>query len=990
MFCSLCGVVTRVPRRVVPSVWLTTSAADRVPNSRHIRQSFIDYFAQRGHVYVPSSSVIPLDDPSLLFTNAGMNQFKPIFQGTVDPTSHLAKLERAVNSQKCIRAGGKHNDLEDVGKDVYHHTFFEMLGTWSFGNYYKREAIQYAWELMVNVFGIPKDRFYVTYFGGDETYGIAADEEAKQLWIEAGIPPHRVLPFGMKENFWEMGEVGPCGPCSEIHYDCIGGREAGPLVNRNDPDVLELWNIVFMQYNKESSGTILSLPRKNIDTGMGLERLVSVLQGKRSNYDTDLFVPIFNAVQKFTGTRPYAGGVGGGDPGGVDMAYRVVADHMRTLTVALSDGVMPDNTGRGYVIRRVLRRAVRFGNDKLNMQPGVLANLVPVIAEILGEAFPGFARNHGMIMDIINDEEKLFLKTLSRGRRLFDRTVSRLQTNTIPGDIAWRLYDTYGYPLDLTELMAEERGLGVDKNGYEEAKQHAVELGRVAAEKGDGSASLDVHAIGELRDKGVPLTNDQPKYEYWAEKGRQYTFRPCTSTVVAIRHNKQCVDEATDGQTIGVLLDHTCFYAEQGGQVCDEGFITKHGEEDVQLVVRDVQMGGGYVLHTGVLNGSLKVGDTVNLHLDVDHRLGAMRSHTATHILNFALRRCLGSSDQQGSLVTPDKLRFDFTAKGPMTTEQIKDCEDTVMEVIKASKPIFEKEMSLPVAQKIEGLRAVFGGLYPDPVRVVSVGVPVETVTEDTTGAVENSVELCGGTHVRQTDHIESIAIVSEGAIAKGVRRIVALTGQKAIKSHQYADLLEDRVKELSRVVQSEFEKGTMLYKQANRLIVEQDDEMFAAVISQWRKDHMRNTLKGVKKSLDDSDRARKAAIVRMAVGTAKQLMSSYGANVPEVIVEAVEVGGLSKAIVGAVKEIRESAPSSAAMIFSVDWENGEVLCHSVVPKSLVARGLNADEWVQAVSMVIKGKCGGKALSAEASGPCVEKLQEALCVAREYASLKLS
>uniref|UniRef100_A0A672HYZ9 alanine--tRNA ligase n=1 Tax=Salarias fasciatus TaxID=181472 RepID=A0A672HYZ9_SALFA len=402
-------------------------------SAAQIRQKFIDFFRRYEHQYVHSSSTIPLDDPTLLFANAGMNQFKPIFLNTIDPSHPMAKLHRAANTQKCIRAGGKHNDLDDVGKDVYHHTFFEMLGSWSFGDYFKQLACKMALELLTEEFGIPIERLYVTYFGGSEEAGLEPDLECKQIWIDLGVEEARILPGSMKDNFWEMGDTGPCGPCSEIHFDRIGGRDASHLVNMDDPNVLEIWNLVFIQFNRESETELKPLPKKSIDTGMGLERLVSVLQNKMSNYDTDLFIPYFDAIQKGTGARPYTGKVGSEDVDGIDMAYRVLADHARTITIALSDGGRPDNTGRGYVLRRILRRAVRYSHEKLGAQKGFFASLVDVVVDSLGDAFPELKKDPDMVKDIINDEEAQFLKTLSRGRRILDRKIISLgDCKTIP------------------------------------------------------------------------------------------------------------------------------------------------------------------------------------------------------------------------------------------------------------------------------------------------------------------------------------------------------------------------------------------------------------------------------------------------------------------------------------------------------------------------------------------------------------------------------
>uniref|UniRef100_A0A914CK92 alanine--tRNA ligase n=1 Tax=Acrobeloides nanus TaxID=290746 RepID=A0A914CK92_9BILA len=435
-----------------------------------VRSTFIKFFKEHGHTYVHSSSVIPHDDPYLLFANAGMNQFKPIFQGIVKPNSDLAKLKRAVNTQKCIRAGGKHNDLDDVGKDLYHHTFFEMLGNWSFGDYFKKEICNWAWELLTKRYGIPSERLYVTYFGGDEASGLPADDECKQIWLDIGVSEERILPFSMKENFWEMGDIGPCGPCSEIHYDRIGGRNAAHLVNADDPMVVEIWNLVFMQFNREESGTLRPLPRKHIDCGAGLERIVAVMQNKTSNYDTDLFTPIFDAIREGTNCRDYTGLVGAEDADGIDMAYRVVADHIRTLTIALSDGGKPANIDRGYVLRRILRRGVIYAT-KLNAKPRFFASLVPNV----GDTFPELEKDPETVQKIINNEEIQFLKTLNRGRQLVQEAVRTLSSNQklFPGLVAWRLHDTFGFPVDLTQLVAEEYGLTVDMAEYEENKKKA-------------------------------------------------------------------------------------------------------------------------------------------------------------------------------------------------------------------------------------------------------------------------------------------------------------------------------------------------------------------------------------------------------------------------------------------------------------------------------------------------------------------------------------
>uniref|UniRef100_A0A665UZZ1 alanine--tRNA ligase n=1 Tax=Echeneis naucrates TaxID=173247 RepID=A0A665UZZ1_ECHNA len=711
-------------------------------SAAQIREKFIDFFRRHEHQYVHSSSTIPLDDPTLLFANAGMNQFKPIFLNTIDPSHPMARLRRAANTQKCIRAGGKHNDLDDVGKDVYHHTFFEMLGSWSFGDYFKQLACTMALELLTKELGIDLDRLYVTYFGGNADAGLEPDLECKQIWIDLGVQEDRILPGSMKDNFWEMGDTGPCGPCSEIHYDRIGGRDASGLVNMDDPNVLEIWNLVFIQFNRESETQLKPLPKKSIDTGMGLERLVSVLQNKMSNYDTDLFVPYFEAIQKGTGARPYSGKVGPEDADGIDMAYRVLADHARTITIALSDGGRPDNTGRGYVLRRILRRAVRYSHEKLGAQRGFFASLVDVVVDSLGEAFPELKKDPEMVKDIINEEEAQFLKTLSRGRRILDRKIMTLgDSKTIPGDTAWLLYDTYGFPLDLTSLIAEEKGMAVDMAAFEEEKKAAQSQGKGAG--GEEHIMLDIYAIEELRNNNVPTTDDSPKYKYSSDENGNYDFQQASATVLALRRERAFCDEVTTGQECGVLLDQTSFYAEQGGQTFDEGFMLREDDsaEDVGFTVKNTQVRGGYVLHVGTVYGKLKVGDRVTLHVDEARRRPIMSNHTATHILNFALRGVLGEADQRGSLVAPDRLRFDFTAKGALSTGEVRRTEEIASQVYAMEAPLAE-------AKAIQGLRAVFDETYPDPVRVLSIGIPVEELLKDPTSTAGSltSIEFCGGT----------------------------------------------------------------------------------------------------------------------------------------------------------------------------------------------------------------------------------------------------
>uniref|UniRef100_A0A3Q1GL50 Alanine--tRNA ligase n=1 Tax=Acanthochromis polyacanthus TaxID=80966 RepID=A0A3Q1GL50_9TELE len=717
-----------------------------------VRSTFLDFFRQKhGHLLVPSSPVRPRGDPSLLFVNAGMNQFKPIFLGTVDPRSPMASYRRVVNSQKCVRAGGKHNDLDDVGRDTYHHTFFEMLGTWSFGDYFKEEACRMAWSLLTEHYGIPADRLYVSYFGGDAASRLQSDEETRHIWLDMGIPPSRLLPFGLKENFWEMGDSGPCGPCTEIHYDHVGGRDAARLVNADSPDVVEIWNLVFMQYNREADLSLRRLPQFSVDTGMGLERLVSVLQGKRSTYDTDLFTPLLHAVhQVCVMAAPYGGRTGSEDQDRVDLAYRVVADHIRTLSVCIADGVHPGMSG--------------------------------------GDVYPELHKEADRIVDVINENEAQFLWSLQQGSRLIQRTPDLMinpgSALLLSASVAWSLHRDLGFPLDLVDLMLEDRGVQVDRQELDRIIQSGVEL----------SVMLDVLSLAELQRLGVPHTDDSLKYAYRLEKDR-YEFPACRATVLALYDGQTLVSEVPEGRRCGVVLDLTCFYSEQGGQSHDRGYFTRHGLQDVVFPVEAVLRAGGYVVHQVTTADSLKTGDQVHLHLDQVHRMSCMVKHTATHLLNFALKKVLGSSVQQrGSHVSADRLRFDFTVK--VTISQLQQVERCVSDVVTANQIVHSQELPLQRAKSIRGLRTV-DEVYPDPVRVVSVDLAASELLDHQTDR-ETSVELCCGTHLLRTGDIEDLVIVSERQMVKGISRVVAVTGREAAGAREAGQVLLQDVDSLA------------------------------------------------------------------------------------------------------------------------------------------------------------------------------------------------
>ncbi|XP_001357433.2 alanine--tRNA ligase, cytoplasmic [Drosophila pseudoobscura] len=961
--------------------------------AKEVRDAYLGFFKEQKHIYVHSSSTIPLDDPTLLFANAGMNQYKPIFLGTADPNSEMSKWVRVCNTQKCIRAGGKHNDLDDVGKDVYHHTFFEMLGNWSFGDYFKKEICTWAWEFLTNRLHLPKDRLYVTYFGGDEASGLEPDLECKQLWLDLGLKPEHILPGSMKDNFWEMGETGPCGPCSELHFDRIGGRSVPELVNMDDPDVLEIWNLVFIQYNRESDGSLKQLPKKHIDCGMGFERLVSVIQNKRSNYDTDLFVPLFEAIQAGTGAPAYQGRVGADDVDGIDMAYRVLADHARTITIALADGGTPDNTGRGYVLRRILRRAVRYATEKLNAKPGFFGTLVNTVVHLLGDAFPEVKKDPQHIIDIINEEELQFLKTLTRGRNLLNRTIEKLGSQSIiPGDVAWRLYDTYGFPVDLTQLMAEEKSLEIDMAGYEAAKQNSYVLSQGKGASKIEEINLDVHAISQLQEQGVPPTNDSFKYKYEAvseERDSAYNYQECTSKIVALRFENQFVNEISNGQKAGIVLDKTNFYAESGGQIFDQGALVKLNDEANEFLVDRVYNRGGYILHIGVVEGTLKVGDELQLHIDEERRWLTMKNHSATHALNHCLLQVLGKdTEQKGSLVVPEKLRFDFNTKAAMTIEQVAKTEQLTKDMVYKNVPIYAKESKLALAKRIRGLRSVFDEVYPDPVRVISFGVPVDELEQnpDAEAGEQTSVEFCGGTHLRRSGHIMDFVISSEEAIAKGIRRIVALTGPEALKAIKKSEAFEQEIVKLKATIDAD--KSGKDSKSHVKEIVELTEQISHATVPYVKKDEMRNLLKGLKKTLDDKERSLRAAVSVNVVERAKELCEANpGANV---LVQQLEAFNNTKALDAALKQVRTQLPDAAAMFFSVDADSKKIFCLSSVPKSAVEKGLKANEWVQHVSPTLGGKGGGKPESAQASGSNYDRVEEIIQLATKFAQSKLA
>ena len=755
-----------------------------------IRETFVDFFEKKAaHTRWPSSPVVPHDDPTLLFINAGMNQFKPLFLGRCEEGTAMSKLKRAANSQKCIRAGGKHNDLDDVGKDNYHHTFFEMLGNWSFGDYFKEEAIRWAWQLLTEVYMIPAERLYVTYFEGNDAQGVPADLEARDLWLKVGVPPERILTGNMKDNFWEMGDTGPCGPCSEIHYDRIGGRDAAHLVNDGcvngrkegeivkghrvgvpDPNVLEIWNNVFMQFNREKDGSLTPLPAPCVDTGMGLERVASILLGKTSNYEIDVFTRLFDRIGELAPkAKKYEDKYDDDDPDDVFMAYRVVADHIRTLTFAITDGAVPSSEGRGYVLRRILRRAVRYGSEKLDAPVGFFHQLVDELVATLGDAFPELRKDPARVKEIIQEEELSFSKTLKKGIAELSKRCEKLpEGGTLPGEDAFFLYDSAGFPFDLTELMCEERGLKVDKAAYEAAMEKARTQSRAG---GNFSNSMQIEIAADEVDTlkvkmAIPPTDDSAKWEWDSANATGAAHTTKVRAIIDVK--KAFLDQvepppaggAEDAGLVGVCTESTSFYAEAGGQVADTGTITTAG--GASFAVHDVKKFGAYVLHVGVVTqGTLKVGDEATLAVDYVRRQPIAKNHTSTHMVNLAIKGALGMAcDQRGSLCDADKMRFDFAYGKPLGVKQLQETQDHVNAQIAAGLSVNVEVSVLSEAQTINGLRAVFGEQYPDPVRVVAVGGPGigPMIAAPTTAEwAQYSTEFCGGTHVSNTADRKSV-----------------------------------------------------------------------------------------------------------------------------------------------------------------------------------------------------------------------------------------
>ncbi|MBI4869792.1 MAG: alanine--tRNA ligase [Candidatus Wallbacteria bacterium] len=877
--------------------------------SSEIRTQFIRYFEERGHRFVPSSPVVPVDDPTLFFTNAGMNQFKDVFLG-------LGKRDytRAVNSQKCMRVSGKHNDLEEVGKDGRHHTLFEMLGNWSFGDYYKQESIAWGWDLLTRVWGLPKERLWVTIY--------KSDDEAGDIWHQAaGLPRERILKFAEKDNFWEMGDTGPCGPCSEIHYDygvCdLTPAGAAPdhecAVNGVCGRYTEIWNHVFIQYNRGEDGKLTELPAKHVDTGMGFERISTILEGKRSNYDTDLFVPILEATARLSG-RVYTPGLESPrtphTPEEKDsMAFRVIADHVRALSFTITDGAIPSNEGRGYVMRRILRRACRYGRN-LGMDRPFLHELVGVVAETMGGAFPELREKAVYAAGIVKSEEERFLRTLDIGLEKFSQALARTRARgdkAISGEDAFRLYDTYGFPIDLTQLMAAEEEVAVDLEGFQREMGQQKERARAGkAFVMDVSLEREVEGLAATRFTGYETLGQASRILRWMPQGEEQG---------------------------AVVLAETPFYAEAGGQVGDRGTIEGPG---LLFRVDKTVKAGEVHLHLGTVeSGVPHDGMDVRAQVDLEARAATAKNHTATHLLHAALRQILGTHVQQaGSLVGPDRLRFDFTHPKALTAQEMLAIEHIVNAKVREAIPVSKKEMGFDEAKK-SGAMALFGEKYGDRVRVISVP--------------GFSTELCGGTHLENTHEVVYFKVVSESSVAANVRRLECLTADGALKLlEDYEDILERSAAQL---------KTTPLELEARLAQLVEENRRLARELDSARK-------KMALSSLDDL-----AASAASLEGLEGKLLAHA--------LEGIDVANLRDM---ADKLDKKLAPA-VVVLASVSGDKANFVCK--VSKALVDRGLDARQIVSKVAAIAGGGGGGRPDMATAGAKEPGKVPEAIRAARE-------
>ena len=869
--------------------------------SQEIRQTFLDFFASKGHTIVPSAPMVVKNDPTLMFTNAGMNQFKDWFLG-----NEPAKYKRVADSQKCLRVSGKHNDLEEVGHDTYHHTMFEMLGNWSFGDYFKKEAIQWGWELLTEVFKLDKERLYATVFEGSESDGVPMDEEARQEWLKY-LPASHIILGNKHDNFWEMGDTGPCGPCSEIHIDLRSDEERAKvdgvtLVNQGHHLVIEIWNLVFMQFNRKANGSLEPLPAKHVDTGMGFERLCMALQGKQSNYDTDVFTGMIDAISALSGKKYEPDGETG-------VAMRVIADHIRAISFSIADGQLPSNVKAGYVIRRILRRAVRYGYTFLGFKEPFLCRLVPNLVAQMGEAFPELLKQKDLIIRVIKEEEEAFLRTLDKGIKLMDNIMAKAaDTKKISGVDAFTLYDTYGFPIDLSELIARENGYTIDLEAFnvELEKQKQRARNATAIEAGDW-ISVGQDAVTEF-----------------------VGYDTMTADVNIVRYRTV---KAKNKEQIQLVFDRTPFYGEMGGEVGDSGWISS-GDEKI-AIVNTIKENGLPIHIAERLPEDLQA--TFKAEVDAERRICIQNNHSATHLLHAALRHVLGTHvEQKGSFVGPESFRFDFSHYEKMSREQLSEVERLVNKMIRANSPLQEyRDVPIEEARNM-GAMALFGEKYGNSVRVIKFG---------------DSIELCGGCHAPATGSIGYFRIISESAIAAGVRRIEATTGLRA-------EILVDNMEEVINSIK----------------------EMF---------NNVPDLVNAVKKTVDSNDSFRKAMdeIQQERAVNIKNSVKATAQNIDGISVMTLREC-LSMELARNVAFLLHGETTATAFIAAFESRDNKPCLVLMYSDDLVASGKDAGKDIREAAKFIQGGGGGQKFLATAGGKNTDGLAQATEVLLKLATGK--
>lgn len=869
-------------------------------SSAQIRNEFLEFFKEKDHLIVESAPVVPKNDPTLLFTNAGMNQFKPVFLGEKAGLQKDGKTwKRAADTQKCIRVSGKHNDLEEVGHDTYHHTLFEMLGNWSFGDYFKAEAIEWAWELLIDKWGLDPDRLYATVFEGDESDGLPVDDESIELWkSKTTINPDHVLKFDKKDNFWEMGETGPCGPCSEVHIDLRPDSErkkqpGADLVNKDDPRVMEIWNLVFIQFNRQNDGSLEKLPAQHVDTGMGFERICAVLQEKTSNYDTDLFQPIIQKLSEMSQIKY-------GDHDETDIAMRVIADHVRAVSFSIADGASPSNEGRGYVIRRILRRAIRYGWDKLNFKEPFMSKLVPVLAKQFENVFPELNAQLEYVQNVVKSEEKSFLKTLGQGIELFSELIEG--SDTISGDDAFKLHDTYGFPIDLTELMARENGIEVDTDRFDELMDEQKKRARASG-------------------KFTAAESTETNWNIIADRDFEFTGYDELETETVI------TAAAQKDKNNWLLLERSPFYAESGGQIADTGTLTKNGEV---IKVLDVQKSSDGHVHI-VDKLPDEPGGKWVAAVNAERRKEIEKHHSATHLMHAALREVLGTHVvQKGSLVAPDRLRFDFSHYDSVKPDELDNIEEIVNRKVQQNIPLLE-ERNIAIDQaKKRGAMMLFGEKYGERVRVITFDP-------------DYSVELCGGTHVDATGKIGYFRFVNETSVAAGIRRVEAVVGNSA------DNFLREEKRTISKL-------KALLGNQ--RPVIEEVETLLEAK-------------KDIEKELDKLRQTQAAGQLHeiLKKGTKINNIQLFTGVVPGADMDVLKQLGYDS--------LQQEPQNSITVLASKNMEEGKVYLMASVTDDLVNAGYKAGALVSELGKVVGGGGGGQPNLATAGGRFPEKIEDA-------------